>query len=383
MNESYESENAQTIPGPRSEDVLTTRLDEIRIQNSGAKRDYGTVGDAEALLMLALARTLGVRPFERSFFRNECTSLAPFDSGRFISRLWRSGLIVDDPSLGKKGAYFMKGNEVWHYYDKVAYRLVPDEILGGTEDALVTYCAARVFKEGTALRDLWLEYAMCDSLAYLADQTNLHNIRIEADHWQEIESTIASALQVHSVAEIWSVIWKCVKDVAALTQREYYNIRKAAATLPGKLMRYFEKINKGEASVKCWTRHENQPAGTIGQFFYELFDIDENTPGKQVLARFASSDTLSPPPPEPDPSPDHIRLAITTFFSLAIEHDLAPEVLLDFAKGMRERKGDFWMALDSVFLAHPQLASILKDALDSSHRAIQENDGENGLSCRP
>jgi hypothetical protein len=54
---------------------------------------------------------------------------------------------------------------------------------------------------------------------------------------------------------------------------------KAAATIPGKIRRYLERIKRESIELRSWSRPEQQPAATLGMLFDEVFGIDEDTSG--------------------------------------------------------------------------------------------------------
>lgn len=262
--------------------TIEKRLQEVGERNRNRSIDYSTIPDDIAVILLALDRTLGGQAFERTFFRADCGSLAPIDSNTFIAKLWEAGVIADDPAKAKKDAYYLKGEELWHYNNKIAYSVVPDEKCEKPTDAMMML-NGRQFTDAGLLHDLWLTYATTDCMTYLYSMMDEHQMELDDEKNAEILAAIRTALRKHSVSDIWSVIWKIVKDAASLAQRQYYNRAKAAATIPGKFSRHLESVVKGERKFGNWDRPHDQPAGTIGQVFYELFGIDEQTCGA-VLA---------------------------------------------------------------------------------------------------
>lgn len=80
---------------------------------------------------------------------------------------------------------------------------------------------------------------------------------------RELGSAIASAVRVaaatYSVAAIWNAIWKVVRDAAAPSRTEFYNLPRAAQTLPGKMKRLLEKVRKRDATLKPWDRPPLRP----------------------------------------------------------------------------------------------------------------------------
>lgn len=312
--------------------------------------DYETIPSDIALILIALDSAINPRLLTSSFMRDECRRLAPLDSGNFIKRLWDAGVIVDLPNKGAPDAYFLKDGQLWHYNNKVAYVVVPDKILGKGEDAF-NLLTKRDYNGSGVLRQLWLDYALSECMAYLFDQCSLHRLETSFEDNTEIRSILRTALQTYSVSQLWSVIWKISRDAASLSTREYYNKEKSAATIPGKIKRHFEKIVKDEVTIKCWNRPVDQPAGTLGDVLYEYFGIDEDTLGSTVMSIFAD------PEPEEvhmrgDPPSEVIEEQVCTLMRRAIAHNLEVEVILFFANCIRNGN-DVEMDLNAIFSAYP------------------------------
>lgn len=316
------------------EDYLSSELARMRSQDLLLKSRYGFLDDADALLLLALGRALGPSRLDQVFYEADCASLAPHDVGYFLAILFKSLLLVDDPEYAKSGAYFLKERSIWYSPGKLAYRVVPDHLLGAGIEAHDHYFINRSYTNGPSLRLLWLAYARSDCVAYLVDQMNCYNINIPQEDWPNIWGCIETALCLHSVAEIWSVIWMAVRDVDTLSRHRYYNSKRAADMLPSKLLRYFEKAKKGEILLKAWNRSPSQPGGSLGQIFYEFFGINENTPGAQIAEIFASKKKSD------EEGFGHLtddwRDAANDAVCRALESGLAPEMLFAFAKAIRQ-----------------------------------------------
>ena len=314
--------------------------------------NYESIPDDIALILIALDSAINPRLLTSCFMRDECRRLAPLDSENFIKRLWNAGVIVDLPNKVAPDAYFLKDNQLWHYNNKVAYAFVPDQTLGKGEVAF-NLLVKRDYSGSGMLRQLWLDYALSECMAYLFDQCSLHQLETSFEENTEIGSILRTALQMHSVSQLWSVIWKISRDAASLSTRDYYNKQKSAATIPGKIKRHLEKILKDGVTIKCWNRPVDQPAGTLGDVLYGYFGIDEDTLGSTVMSIFAD------PHPEEinmkgDPSFEVIEEQVCTLMRRAIAHNLEVEVILFFANCIRNGD-DVEMALNGIFSAYPAL----------------------------
>lgn len=331
---------------------LRQHLNRYAERNDAATMNYDVIPDDVALILIALEKAVNPRLFTGSFMRDECRRLVPGDSDQFIQCLWNAQVIVDLPSKADPGAYFLKEEKVWHYKNKVAYVLVPDTSRGKGEEAFAIL-TMREYSDHRVIRQLWLDYALSDCMAYLYDQCAIHRLDISTQDDGEVSSILRTALETFSVAQLWSVIWKIVRDAASLSAREYYNQAKAAATIPGKIKRHLEQVVKGKTVLKAWTRPADQPAGTLGDVLYEYFGIDEDTPGSMVMSAFAD---LEPETDQMkvDPPAEVIEGRVCTLMRRALAHDLGATALLYFADCIRSGD-DAKAALEAIFAAYPVL----------------------------
>lgn len=306
-------------------------IQNITERNKKITADCQSIGDDLAILVLALDRALGNQLFDVVFMQKNCINLAPINSIIHITRLLQAGLLITNPEQSAAGAYFLKDNELWYLNNLVAYQAAPDRIISSGQD-IINILQNRPFDQGAVLKSLWIEYAISDCMSYLFSFSSLHGLDTTADENKEIESILRTALSTHSVSNLWSAIWKIVKDAAALSTREYYNKRKAAGTLPGKLKRHLEDVSKGQRSLGSWKRPADQISGSLGEIFYEIWMIDENTPGTELNNIFPISE-------EPESNELSInRQVVTEMLRRTTEQDLAPEMLTTFANAIAEGK---------------------------------------------
>lgn len=271
----------------------------------------------------------------------------------FIRKLYKAGAIVDQPEMAKSAAYFVENGILYHYNNQVVYRLTPDENFGGGEQGF-NYLEQIELQDNQAIRNLWLEFATADCMSYLFSRCELHGLILEEDDKQDIYSKLHAALRKYSVSQLWSVIWKIVEDAAALSTRDYYTRSKAAATLPKKLQVRLEKIERGQANFgQEWKRPTLQPAGTLGQIFAELYDINESTLGSDVMVLFADPIPILGGPPV-DPSPEELTELALKLMNAALGHYSASEVLLCFADAIRSG-ANVKDAINDVFEIYPYL----------------------------
>lgn len=275
---------------------LRERLEKLTEENLAADHDYSEISDDAALILLALHQAINPRLLSGTFMYRDCINLTPSDSDFFIDKLRNSQILLSNYLAAKEGTYSTNGDEILYYPAQACFFLVPDSKLGRSENAL-SILENRDYTDNLALRNLWLDYAVADCHRYLLDQCNDYDFQLEEEELKQMKSIFRTALENHSVCELWSMVWKIVKDAASLSQRTYYNSRKASATIPGKAQRFLEKVSKGENTLKQWARREQHTEGTLGQVFWNYFSIDATTTGYEVFRIFdvviPSSDEVS------------------------------------------------------------------------------------------
>jgi len=292
--------------------------------------DYSAVPDNQVVLLLALDRTVTPRLTNGGFRPGDCRGLAPRYVDDFMLQLREAGLVLDDPSKASPGTYYWEGDEIWVLRDQVVYRLAPD-VASRRADEVIRNLSDRVYTDADGLFNLWLDYAVADVMRYLGAQCELYNHDLSEQELAEIKSTMRAALHTYSVSQLWSVAWKVVRDAASLANREYYNRPKAAATIPGKIRRNLEKVQRESIELKTWSRPEQHPAGTLGMVLGEILGVDEDTPGHRVssLVAWLTGQACSPSVEAALDEP------IRELMTLALSHDVGSSVMLRFAELIR------------------------------------------------
>jgi hypothetical protein len=293
--------------------------------------DYAHLGDDLAFLTVALDFAITPRLGAQAFTISDCQALAPMDLGLFIDKMKIAGVLREDPRRAMPGTYSLHGDVLMVRTHAIAYALTPD-IHFGLDDEARSILLTREFSDSAALFTLWIDFAAADSMRYLLDQCKTFDHELNERQLNEIRSSLRGALETHSISQIWFVIWKNIKDAAALAKLVYYTDERAAATIPGKIRRTLEKIEKEKTVVSKWKRPEQQPSGTLGMLFNELFGIDEDTPGNQVLTHITAAqphhDGTDAAMPEAEP--------VRRLLYEALMNDSGPEMLAHFAELIRE-----------------------------------------------
>ncbi|KAF6692925.1 hypothetical protein HFD98_10510 [Pseudomonas sp. EKM23D] len=309
---------------------LERQLIEYARKQSSRTVDYSEIPDNQVLLLLALNRAITPRLTNGGFTLGDCRGLAPRYVGDFVMQLREAGLILDDPSKARPGTYYWEGDEIWMLRDQVVYRLVPDAA-SRSADEVIRSLLDRVYTNAEGLFNLWLDYSVADVMRYLANQCDLYHHDLSGQELEEIKSTMRSALETYSVSQLWSVVWKVVRDAASLANREYYNRPKAAATIPGKIRRNLEKVQRESIELKAWSRPDQHPVGTLGMVLGEILGVDENSSGHMVssLVNWLTGQGCSPS------AGAELDEPIRELMTIALALDVSSSVMLRFAELIR------------------------------------------------
>jgi hypothetical protein len=324
--------------------ALNSWLAEHDTQQRHTTCDYPAINDADALLLIALEAAITPRLTTGSFCAGDCEALCPGNPGSYLRQLYSAGILVHRPFEAMAGTYFLKDEALWFKQDQVQYALAPDTRSGDT-DALLTTLASRHLCGGPGIAQLWLTYALQDVMAYFWGECRTYNHWLEPEAAADVESSFRHALHTYSVAQLWSVAWRVIRDAASLANRTYYNREKAAATIPGKVRRHLEKVQREGGTLKAWTRREDQPAGTLGMVFWHMFDIDEHTPGVDALHVLSQVGRQATPPEETLLHSAHCLV------KAAAEKGIGAQVLLDVAALVQDGAG-IQEAIQRVFDKH-------------------------------
>ena len=305
---------------------LAVRLAEYAEALNDQTCDYRALGDDLALVVLALEAAITPRLTTGTFSVKDCEALCAGDAGPYVQRLLEAGVLMERPLEAEAGTYYLKDDSLWIRRAQAVYALAPDPNLGSANSVLEVV-SNRELTDGHALAQLWLDYAVQDVMHYFMSECHTYNHELSAEELLDIQSSFRSALGTYSVAQLWSVAWRVVRDAASLANRTYYNREKAAATLPGKVRRHMEKVDREAAPLRAWARREEHPAGTLGMVFWELFEIDENATGADALLMFSRIGLQAEVP-----ACEAALLApATELMRAAVAENRVPEILLEFA----------------------------------------------------
>lgn len=322
---------------------LVSRIDYMR----NVSIQYNVLADDQRFILLAIDALITPRLARGTFAENDCEALAPWESTSYLTRLFREGVVFDDPEAARAGTYYLRDGTLQAIPRSLQYFLPADELLGRGAEALETV-TERPFTDAEAMTNLWLDYAVGDVLRYLLEQCRIYSHDLDDEDIEKIRATLRCGLHTYSVSQLWFVMWKVVRDAASLANREYYNRYKAAATIPNKIRKQIETADKQGGIDRYWGRPEHQIAGSLGMAFLTLFEIDESTPGKQALARFAQL--------TPQADIGEVQVLANQFMQGALSNDVSLWAIEQFA-GLIRAGLDTPGALDELVRLEPDTFS--------------------------
>lgn len=323
---------------------LVNRISYIR----GVSVSYADFKDDQCLILSALETLISSRLAQSTFTEKDCEALVPWESESYTNRLFREGVIFDDPELSRPGTYYLRDGKLQAISNSLQFFLPADDKQGRNADSIKAI-KERKFTDSEAITNFWLDYAVGDVLRYLMDQCRIYNHYLDCDDIEKVKAVVRSSLKTYSVSQLWFVMWKVVRDAASLANREYYNRYKAAATIPNKIRKQVEKADKQGGIDKFWSRPEHHIAGSLGMAFLELFEVDESTEGRLALTIFAQLRTQT------DIEEDQAVADI--FMQSAHSRNVSLWAMEEFSKLIREGF-DTKNALEELMRVNPKIFSI-------------------------
>ncbi|PVZ11472.1 MULTISPECIES: hypothetical protein [unclassified Pseudomonas] len=270
----------------REERALAEKLQAYMQAQPAQVTSYGALADDSALLLMALDAALAPRLGAGEFRATECHGLVAAHAPQFLERLRQAGVLREEPMKASDGTYFLEHGSLMARPSAKVYSLAP-ALDGEGLVSMVRPQQGRLFDDAPRLYDLWLDYSVADCMAYFEMQAALYAHEVFDEERAEVCSILRAGLEHYCVAQLWSLIWRVVRDAASLSRHTFYNRAKAAATIPGKLRRALERARREALEVRCWRRPEQQPAGTLGMVFEDLFGLSENSAGSLAWAAFS------------------------------------------------------------------------------------------------
>lgn len=324
-----ELDEARRVAEAEAEADLQGRVAKHAERITALTTNYSALPDDLAFILLALRGAISPSLFGGRFTFHDCRALSPLYSEMFITRLYKAGVISDDPRATGSSAYFVNANGLNYYREKARFFLVPDELLGGGEEAF-NELVVRTYTNKQSLLALWYDYAMADCMAYLHNQLEEYRQVFPVHKTEEIKSAIYTALKYYSTRDVWSMLWRVVQTVSSNSNYKYSNREKSAGTIATKLRLQFEKARNEKTDLGVWNRLKSLPAGALGQVFYELYGIDETTDASVIIKKLSDENPI-----ERDETEASIDAQVKELMACALANGSGAAAIYDFAELVR------------------------------------------------
>ena len=200
-------------------------------------------------------------------------------------------------------------------HESSSFRMTP-HTSGSRADA-ISIAESNHIRDVDAAMNLWALCATEDCLAYLRYQMDEHGLAFGEEEFVAARQIITSALLTNfSAGQVWNAIWRSVKDAAALSTRQYYNVLKASKTIPKKIDKVLTQNANTRAGFPAYDRLAAFPMGAVLSLLLSRFGIEDDAPGPEVRAKFAADAALAPPAPGDEVEEDNSRALVrgTMFF---------------------------------------------------------------------
>ena len=195
------------------------------------------------------------------------------------------------------------------------FRMTPHA--GGSRSDAIGIAESTHIQDVDAAMNLWALCATEDCLAYLNYQMREHGLYFDDEELSATRQIITSALlTTFSVGQVWNAIWRSVRDAAALSARPYYNVAKAAKTIPKKIDKVLTQHAGDRGGFADYDRLASLPMGAVLTLLLNRFGIEDDSRGPEDRAKFTDDAALAPKRPTPDVEPDEGRAIVrgTLFF---------------------------------------------------------------------
>lgn len=201
-------------------------------------------------------------------------------------------------------------------FEASSFRMLPHA--GGSRSDAISIAESSHIRDVDAAMKLWALCATEDCLSYLGYQMDEHGLAFgDEEGLAAARQIITSALLTNfSAGQVWNAIWRSVKDAAALSTRQYYNITKASQTIPKKIDKVLTQNASTRGGFPSYDRMAAFPMGAVLSLLLSRFGIEDDSPGPEVRAIFAADAALAQPLPPDDVEADESRSLVrgTMFF---------------------------------------------------------------------
>lgn len=253
-----------------------------------------------------------------------------FEVGELVRRMHAAPVILYPVS----GFSLSDEDELRFGFESSSFRLLP-HTSGSRADAICIAQSSHIRNVDSAV-NLWALCATEDCLSYLLYQMDEHGLSFEEEEVVAARRIITSALLTHfSIGQVWNAIWRSVKDAAALSTRQYFNIAKASRTIPKKIDKVLTQNASARGGFPAYDRLASFPMGAVLSLLLNRFGIEDDTPGPEVRARFAADAALAPPAIVAEDEVNEGRALVTGKMFFFNEVTALDRMVLDCFRGLR------------------------------------------------
>ena len=250
--------------------------------------DLGEITFEDAVYLLSFIRLAASEDFTHLIpLRLITEPLAPTEnfSREVILQLFHHKLIYISPKSTIDAFVFEGGYPERFYSDKVSWEL-PISSKSENSQGLIEELEA-VFRNGTwpeswrgEWQALWKKIALQECLQYLEVGLNEHGLSLNPG--EKTYLVFNGALEQYSVAQVYNMIWRAVRDAAAFYVRERVPKQHAANTVIGSIQRQADRAKAEGWDLKPYRRDRRCQESMISQvLFNTALQIGEkgfNTP---------------------------------------------------------------------------------------------------------
>jgi|ERR1041384_4122278 hypothetical protein len=228
-----------------------------------------------AIYLLSLVRIAASEDFTHIMpLHLTVARLAPTENFTYdvIRQLFQHKLIYISSKSSIDAFVFENGDIERFYLDRVSWDL-PISSKSQNSQGLIEELEA-VFRNGNwpeswrnEWRALWKKIALQECLQYLEVGLNEHDLSLNPG--EKTYLVLNGALEQYSVAQIYNMIWRAVRDAAAFYVRERVSKQHAANTVIGSIQRQADRAKAEGWDLKPYRRDFRCPQSMISQVLFD------------------------------------------------------------------------------------------------------------------
>lgn len=228
-----------------------------------------------AVYLLSLIRLAASEDFSHIVplrLTTEPLTLTENFSYEVIRQLFHHKIIYICPQSPIDAFVFENGNIERFYLDRVSWDL-PISSKSQNSQGLIEELEAVFRNENwpetwrNEWRALWKKIALQECLQYLEVGLNEHGLSLKPG--EKTYLVLNGALEQYSVAQVYNMIWRAVRDAAAFYLRERVPKQHAANTVIGSIQRQADRAKAEGWDVKSYRRDFRCPQSMISQVLFD------------------------------------------------------------------------------------------------------------------